>query len=179
MIKSLIQIDAAINPGNSGGPLLDTQGRMIGMNTAIASRGGDSAGVGFAIPINTIARVVPQLIASGRAIRADIGILTVYQTPEGLLIKTLSPGGPAERAGLKGPQVVVRRKRQGPITYEYKTLDRSAADLIVAIDGQKIVDGDEFLTYIESKQPGDEIVLTAIRGGREVPIRVRLDAGED
>ena len=178
-IKSLIQIDAAINPGNSGGPLLDTQGRMIGMNTAIASRGGDSAGVGFAIPINTIARVVPQLIASGRAIRADIGILTVYQTPEGLLIKTLAPGGPAERAGLKGPQVVVRRKRQGPIAYEYKTLDRSAADLIVAIDGQKIVDGDEFLTYIESKQPGDEVVLTVVRDGRESPIRVRLDAGEE
>ena len=178
-IKSLIQIDAAINPGNSGGPLLDTQGRMIGMNTAIASRSGDSAGVGFAIPINTIARVVPQLIAGGHAIRADIGILTVYQTPDGLLIKTLAPGGPAERAGLKGPQVVVRRKRQGPITYEYKTLDRSAADLILAIDGQKVVDGDEFLTYIESKQPGDEVTLTVVRGGREVPIRVRLDGGEE
>jgi S1-C subfamily serine protease len=178
-IKSLIQIDAAINPGNSGGPLLDTQGRMIGMNTAIASRSGDSAGVGFAIPINTIARVVPQLIASGRAIRADIGILTVYQTPEGFRVKTLAPGGPAERAGLKGPQLVVRRKHQGPIAYEYKTLDRSAADLIVAIDGQKVVDGDGFLTYIESKQPGDEVVLTVIRGGREVPVRIRLDAGEE
>jgi S1-C subfamily serine protease len=176
-IKSLIQIDAAINPGNSGGPLLDTQGRMIGMNTAIASRSGDSAGVGFAIPINTIARVVPQLVAGGRVVRADIGILTVYHTPEGLRIRTLAPGGPAERAGLKGPQIVVRRKRQGPITYDYKTVDRLAADLIVAVDGQKVVDGDEFLTHIESKQPGDEVVLTVIREGREVPIRVKLDAG--
>jgi S1-C subfamily serine protease len=178
-IKSLIQIDAAINPGNSGGPLLDTQGRMIGMNTAIASRAGDSAGVGFAIPINTIARVVPQLIADGRIVRADIGILTVFRTPEGLRIRTLAPGGPAERAGLKGPQLVVRRKRQGPIAYEYKTVDRAAADLLVAIDGRKIVDGDDFMTYIESKQPGDEVVLSVIREGREVPVRVRLDAGEE
>ncbi|MBN2023611.1 MAG: trypsin-like peptidase domain-containing protein [Pirellulales bacterium] len=178
-IKSLIQIDAAINPGNSGGPLLDSRGRMIGMNTAIASRTGESAGVGFAIPVNTIGRVMPQLIEHGRVVRADIGILTVYQMRQGLLVKDLEPGGPAEQAGLRGPQVVRRRKQQGPIVYEYQTLDRSAADLIVAIDGQKIADADELLTQVESKQPGDEVVLTIIRGGREMKVPVRLSADEE
>ena len=82
-LRSIIQIDAAINPGNSGGPLLDSHGRMIGMNTAIASKTGESAGVGFAIPINTIARVVPQLIQNGRVRRPDSGIARVYQTDRG------------------------------------------------------------------------------------------------
>src|SRR3974390_2705092 len=100
----MIQIDAAINPGNSGGPLLDSHARMIGMNTAIASKTGESAGVGFAIPINTIARVVPQLIQSGHVRRPDSGIAKVYQTDHGLLIAMLVPNGPAERAGLQGPK---------------------------------------------------------------------------
>ncbi len=132
-IKQIIQIDAAINPGNSGGPLLDSRGRMIGMNTAIASKTGTSAGVGFAIPINTIARVVPQLIRTGRVIRPETGIARVYETEHGLLIDTLTPGGPAERAGLQGPRVVRRQKRQGPIVYEYRQIDRNAADLIVGV----------------------------------------------
>ncbi|MBN2215827.1 MAG: trypsin-like peptidase domain-containing protein [Pirellulales bacterium] len=178
-IKSLIQIDAAINPGNSGGPLLDSRGRMIGMNTAIASHTGESAGVGFAIPINTINRVVPQLIQNGRVIRADIGILTVYPTRNGLLIRTLAPGGPAERAGLRGPQVIRRRKQQGPIVYQYETLDRSAADLIVGIDGQPVTDADEFMTYIESKEPGDQVTLAVVRDGRRTDVPVQLAAGED
>jgi len=178
-IKSLIQIDAAINPGNSGGPLLDSHGRMIGMNTAIASHTGESAGVGFAIPINTIARVVPQLLKNGRVIRADVGISTVYPAREGLLIRTLAPGGPAERAGLHGPQVIRRQKQQGPIVYRYETIDRSAADLIVAIDGQPVTDADEFMTYIESKDPSDTVTLTVVRNGRRVDVPVQLAAGED
>jgi len=178
-IKSLIQIDAAINPGNSGGPLLDSHGRMIGMNTAIASRTGESAGVGFAIPVNTIARVLPQLIKNGRVIRADIGILTVYPMRDGLLIRTLLPGGPAERAGLRGPQLIRRRKKQGPIVYEYQTIDRSAADLIVAIDGRPVTDADQLLTYIESKEPNDKVVLTVVRDGRRVDVPVQLTAGEE
>jgi len=175
-IKSLIQIDAAINPGNSGGPLLDSRGRMIGMSMAIASRTGESAGIGFAIPANTIARVVPQLVERGHVVRADIGIQTVYQMREGLLIKDLVPGGPAEQAGLRGPQVIRRRTRQGPVVYEYETLDRSAADLIVAVDGKRIGDADELLTQIETKQPGEQVVLTVVREGRETQIPVRLGA---
>jgi S1-C subfamily serine protease len=173
-IRSIIQIDAAINPGNSGGPLLDSHSRMIGMNTAIASKTGESAGVGFAIPINTIARVVPQLIAAGRVRRPETGIARVYETDKGLLIATLVPGGPAERAGLQGFKVVRQQKRQGPFVYEYQTVDRSAADLVVAVDDKPIKSGDDFLDAVESKRPGDQVVITVIRQGqaRQVPLRL-------
>lgn len=177
-IKSIIQIDAAINPGSSGGPLLDSRGRMIGMNTAIASKTGESAGVGFAIPVNTIARVVPQLIANGRVRRPNIGITRAFQTERGLLIGTLVPGGAAERAGLQGLKVVQRRKRQGPFTYQYETIDRSAADLIVAADGQPVRTGDDLLTIIEGKKPGDQVVVTVVRGEQKRNVTVRLDADE-
>lgn len=178
-IKQIIQIDAAINPGSSGGPLLDSRARMIGMNFAIATKTGESAGVGFAIPINTIARVVPQLIQHGKMIRPEIGIARVYQTERGLLIATLVPGGPAEKAGLRGPRVVRQQKRQGPFIYQYQTIDRSAADLIVGLDGQPVKTADDFLNLLESKQPGDQVVVTVIRGGRQVDVPVRLEAGEE
>ena len=177
-IKSIIQIDAAINPGNSGGPLLDSRGRMIGMNTAIASRTGESAGVGFAIPVNTIARVVPQLIQKGRVLRPDSGIVRVYQTERGLLIATLAPGGAAEKAGLRGPKVVRQRKQQGPVVYETQTVDRSAADLIVAVDGKRVRTGDDFLTAVEAKQPGEQVMLTIIREGKEVRVPLKLETSE-
>ena len=174
-IKSIIQIDAAINPGSSGGPLLDSRGRMIGMNTAIASRTGESAGVGFAIPINTIARVVPQLIENGRVRRPSIGIAQVYQTGTDLLIARLVPGGAAERAGLQGPKIIERRKRQGPVVYRFHTIDRSAADRIVAVDGQPVRTADDLLTIVESKKPGDKVVVTVIRDGQKKRIPIRLD----
>ena len=177
-IKSIIQTDAAINPGNSGGPLLDSRSRLIGINTAIASATGQSSGVGFAISVNTIARVVPQLIEKGRVLRPDAGILKVYQTEAGLLIATLAPGGPAEGAGLRGPKVVRERRRQGVFSYDYTTVDRSAADLIVAVDGAAIATADEFLTAIETKQPGDEVLLTVVREGRELQVPVRLGSDE-
>jgi S1-C subfamily serine protease len=177
-IKQIIQVDAPINPGNSGGPLLDSRSRMIGMNTAIYSKKGESAGVGFAIPTNTISRVVTQLIADGRVTRADIGIESVYQTEEGLLISSLTPGGPAERAGLQGPQVVRRRRRDGPFIYEYRTIDRAAADLIKAIDSERVQTVDELLTAIEAKQPGDRVVVTVHRDGQEVDVPVTLEAGD-
>lgn len=176
-IKSIIQIDAAINPGNSGGPLLDTRGRLIGMNTAIASRTGQNAGVGFAIPAHVIARVVPQLISEGRVTRPEVGIVQVYQTEQGLLIATLVPGGPAERAGLRGPRVVRERRRQGPFLYEYETIDRSAADLIIAVDGQPTLTADDFLSAIEAHRPGDTVTITVIREGRRVDVPVTLGRG--
>ncbi|HZN34588.1 MAG TPA: trypsin-like peptidase domain-containing protein, partial [Pirellulaceae bacterium] len=117
-MKSIIQIDAALNRGNSGGPLLDTRGRLIGMNTAIASSTGENTGVGFAIPADTIKRVVPQLITTGKVIRPEAGISRVQQTESGLVIVTLVPGGAAERAGLRGFKVVREQKRRGPFTYE-------------------------------------------------------------
>lgn len=177
-IKSIIQIDAAINPGNSGGPLLDSHGRLIGMNTAIASPTGQSAGVGFAIPVDNIARIVPQLIERGRVIRPDVGITRVLQTEHGLLIATMTPGGPAEKAGLQGFRIVKQRRRQGPFTYESQAIDRNAADLVVAVDGEKIVTANDFLSLIEAKQPGQEVVLTIIRAGRKMKVPVRLSAGD-
>ena len=173
-IKSIIQIDAAINPGSSGGPLLDSHGRLIGMNTAIASSTGQSSGVGFAIPIGNIARIVPQLIDRGRVIRADAGILRVAETEHGLLIATMVAGGPAEWAGLRGFRVVRQRRRQGPFAYETQTIDRTVADLIVAVDGEKVTTKDDFLSLIEARRPGDEARITVIRDGQPVDIAVRL-----
>jgi S1-C subfamily serine protease len=174
-IKSIIQIDAAINPGNSGGPLLDTHGRLIGTNTAIASKTGQSAGVGFAIPINLIAHIVPQLISRGRVVRPEIGITKVYQTEEGLLIADLTKDGPAERAGLRGPQLT--RKRRGPFTVE--RLDRNSADLIAEVDGTAVKTGDDFLGLIERKEPGQQVTLTIVREGRKMRVAVRLAGGEE
>ena len=177
-IKSIIQIDAAINPGNSGGPLLDSHGRLIGMNTAIASSTGQSAGVGFAIPVATISRVVPQLIERGRVIRPDIGIARAMQLEDGLLIATMTPHGPAEQAGLRGFRVVRQKRRQGPFTYETQSVDRSHADLIIAIDGEKITTANDLLAIIDAKQPGDDVMLTIIREGREMQVAVRLATAE-
>ena len=113
-MKSIVQIDAAINPGNSGGPLLNNQGEMVGVNVAIASKVGESSGVGFAIPVNTAKRVIPQLIENGRVIRPDIGITRDYKTEEGLLIATVAPEGPADQAGLQGFKLVKTRTQRGP-----------------------------------------------------------------
>lgn len=172
-IRSIIQIDAAINPGNSGGPLLDSHARLIGMNTAIASNTGQSSGVGFAIPSNLISRVVPQLIRHGRVIRPEIGIQRVFETEQGLLVARLTPNGPAERAGLRGPSVV--RRRRGPIVFE--RVDQSTADLIVGVDGKEIKTADDFLGYIESKRPGDTVTLIIIRDDRPMEISVTLGGG--
>ena len=177
-IRSCIQIDAAINPGNSGGPLLNSRGKLIGMNTAIASSTGQSSGIGFAVPSESIARVVPQLIERGKVIRPDAGIARVMQTEQGLIVVTMQPGGPAERAGLQGFRLIKQRKTKGPFVYETQTIDRSNADLIVGVDGQKIVKAGDFLAIIEAKRPGDEVVLTIVRQGRELNVPIRLTAGE-
>ena len=100
-IKGIIQTDAAINPGNSGGPLLNSRGHVIGMNTAIVSHVGQSAGISFAVPINSISRILGQLIENGRVIRADLGIAKVYATGDGLLVMAIVEGGPAEKAGIQ------------------------------------------------------------------------------
>ncbi len=168
-IKSIIQIDAAMNPGSSGGPLLDSHGRLIGMNTAIASKTGQNSGIGFAIPVNLVSRVVPELITHGRVIRPEIGIQKVFETEHGLLIAQLTPNGPADRAGLRGPII---RRRRGPFIIEY--VDRSTADLIVAVDGEEVKSADSFLDIIERKKPNDRVILTIIREGRRMDAPVIL-----
>ena len=172
-IKSIIQIDASINPGNSGGPLLDLHGRLIGINTAIASRTGQSAGVGFAIPVDLVARVVPELITHGRVYRPEVGIQRVFETENGLLLERLTPDGPAERAGLRGPTLI--RQRRGPFVFE--RLDRSTADLIVKVDGKEVKSVGDFREAIESRKPGESVTLTVIREGQPVDIEIQLAGG--
>lgn len=168
-VKQIIQIDAAINPGNSGGPLLDSHGRLIGINTAIASKTGQSAGVGFAIPANLVARVVPELIQHGKVIRPEAGV-RLFETEKGLMVAQVTPNGSAEQAGLKGPKVT--RKRTGPFVVE--RVDRSAADLIQAVDGEEIKSQDDFLSVIERKHPGDQVTLTVLRDGRKISVEMTL-----
>jgi S1-C subfamily serine protease len=175
-IKSIIQTDAAINPGNSGGPLLDSGGRLIGMTTAIASRTGQSSGVGFAIPVGTLRRIVPQLIAQGRVVRPDAGIARVYQSEAGLLVAAVAPDGPAERAGVRGFRVIRERRRQGPFMAEFERVDRSGADLIVAVGGEPVRTADDFLSLVESRNPGDRVLLTVIREGHSLDIPLTLTA---
>lgn len=177
-MKSIIQIDAALNRGNSGGPLLDSRSRLIGMNTAIASRSGENTGVGFAIPVNTISRIVPQLIHNGRVIRPDLGITRVLQTDHGLVIATLTPGGPAERAGLRGFRIIKNQRRFGPFLSEEVQIDRNYADLILALDGEPVKSADDLLSAVERRQPGEETVVTVLREGRRVNVGVVLGAEE-
>lgn len=175
VIKGIIQTDAAVNPGNSGGPLLDKRARLVGLNTAIVGPAKQSSGVGFAIPVNNIKRVVPQLIRYGRVIRADIGILEVWQIEgQGLLLRKLAKNGAASEAGLRGPEVQI--KRRGLV--ERLSLDPSRADMIIAIDGQKISRFDELLALVESKQPGDTVKLTFVRGREVHEMAVKLKASE-
>lgn len=173
-MKSIIQIDAALNRGNSGGPLLDSRSRLIGMNTAIASRSGENTGVGFSIPVNTISRVVPQLIRNGRVIRPDLGITRILQTDQGLVIATLTPGGAAERAGLRGFRIIKNQRRFGPFLSEEVQVDRNYADVIVALDGEAVKSADDLLSAIESRQPGEETVVTVLREGRRINVGVVL-----
>ncbi|MFW6169724.1 MAG: S1C family serine protease [Planctomycetota bacterium] len=175
-IKNIIQIDAALNRGNSGGPLLNSRGRLVGMNTAIASSTGENTGVGFTIPVNTIKRVVPELIEHGQVTRPDLGIARIYQRPDGLMIAALVPGGPAEEAGLKGFRLVRTRSRRGPYIVEQTEIDKSHADIIVGIDGQEVETVDELLALVEQKDPGDQVTVTVLRDGRKVDVPVTLGA---
>ncbi len=171
MIKSVIQIDAALNRGNSGGPLLDSQGKVIGMNTAILSRSGENSGIGFAVPANTIRRVVDQILQFGKVIRPTAS-LAVTAVPGGLQVIQVEPGGAADRAGLKGWE---RKVIRSEFTI-YQVLDKSNADTIVAVDGKRIESEDDFLTQIEEKQPGDQVTLEVVRGGQRRNVTLTLDA---
>jgi S1-C subfamily serine protease len=175
-IQGVIQTDAAINPGNSGGALLDTQGKLIGINTAIASRSGGSHGVGLAIPSKTILRIVPQLIGNGKVIRGEFGIDALREVSptlpngtriQGLLILELARNGPAEKAGLRSPRV--SRERGIP------RRDISTADIITAVDGvptKKVVD---FTAIVDERKPDDRIVLDVFREGRIIQVPLVLE----
>jgi S1-C subfamily serine protease len=173
-MKSIIQTDAAMNPGNSGGPLLDTAGRMIGMNVAIATKTGQSAGLGFAIPVNRIRQSVTQLIEHGEVIRADIGIVAVVETDRGLQIVQTNRGGPADGAGLRGWRKVQREVTRGPLVYTVERNDPSVADVIVAVDGEPMEQASQFVEKIDERQPGEQVVLTVLRDGEKLNVPVTL-----
>jgi S1-C subfamily serine protease len=170
MIKGIIQTDAAINPGNSGGPLLNSRGEVIGMNTAILSQVGQSAGISFAVPIGAISRILRPLLEHGRVIRADLGLTRVYRRGDGLLVLGVAEGGPADRAGIRPIGVKLMRTGFGVI----RRLDPETADAIVAIDGKPVKSVDDLLNEVEAHAPGEQVTLTVIRGGREVEVPVTL-----
>jgi S1-C subfamily serine protease len=176
MIDEAIQTDAAINPGNSGGPLLNNHGEVIGINTMIASNVGQSAGIGFAIPINTAKAVLNDLVTLGRVRRPALGIRTIPISPElaeqmglaadyGLLIVQVVPGGSAERAGLRGG---TERAYLGNMPI------MTGGDLIVAIDGQDVQSQQDLSQIMNNHRAGDSVRITVYRGKRKVDVTVAL-----
>ncbi len=167
-MRGLIQTDAAINPGNSGGPLLDADGRLIGMNTAILSQSGDSAGIGFAVPINQIRRILPELIATGKVLRPRLGWI-LDDTNQGAMVKWVAKGSPAESAGIEPAyRLVASAFLRGYI------LDYSRADLIYSVNGKRVVTKDEVEDIVSQSVPGKAIEFVLRRGGIEGRERIVL-----
>jgi S1-C subfamily serine protease len=175
-IEGAIQTDASINPGNSGGPLLDSHGRMIGINSQILSPSGASAGVGFAVPVNIAKRIVPQLIRSGQVLRPKLGISTrnvealrnqvELPVEDGVLIWQVAPGGAAANAGLRG----LTQTEDG---------DVELGDIIVAINGEKVANSDDLFRVLDKHQVGAVVPVEVMRNGRRITVPVRLTQGPD
>lgn len=177
MMKNIIQVDAALNQGNSGGPLLDTTGRVVGMNTAIATLTGQNTGVGFAVPANTIRRVLPQLIEYGRVQRASLGIDLFWKSENGLGVVRTVRNGPAFSAGLRGLKVERKVVSVGGRLFETVQADKSSADRIIAIDGVTIRSTDDLQEFLDARKPGQTVKLTVLRQGNtlEVPVTLGLE----
>ncbi|HTS35441.1 MAG TPA: trypsin-like peptidase domain-containing protein [Candidatus Solibacter sp.] len=176
MIDEAIQTDAAINPGNSGGPLMNWHGEVIGINTMILSNSNQSAGIGFAIPINTAKAVLNDLMTLGRVRRPALGISTIPISPElaeeiglpadyGLLIVQVTPGGSADLAGLRGG---TERAYLGNIPIML------GGDLIIAIDGEKVQDQDDLSQMMNNHRAGDTVTITIYRNKKKMDVSVAL-----
>ena len=172
-IEDVLQTDAAVNPGNSGGPLLDSAGRLIGVNTAIYSPSGASAGIGFAVPVDTVNRIIPQLIAQGKVVRPFMGVrisdpigqqITQRMGVPGLLVMVVDQGSPAERAGIQGTRTTPDGSRIIP------------GDVIQAVNGKPVNSSDELYAALERRKPGDEVTLTLYRNKQTREVRVKLEA---
>ena len=170
-IKNVIQTDAAINPGNSGGPLLDSSGRLIGVNTAIYSPSGSSSGIGFAIPVDEVNRVVPQLIAHGKINRPGLGVQVAADQlgrqlgVEGVLVLQTVPGSPAASAGIRP----TRKDQDGDVI---------RGDSIVAIDGKAVKKANDLFSLLEKYKVGDTVKLEIVREGERVEVEVVLGTVE-
>jgi S1-C subfamily serine protease len=176
LMEDIIQTDAAINPGNSGGPLLNSEGEIIGINSAIISPSGGSVGIGFAIPVNVARRIVPELIAKGYVTYPYIGATIMPLFPEvakhlklkvekGAMIAEVVKGGPADKAGLKGGSQRVQVGNMIVI---------AGGDIVVKVDQHEVKTNDELIRYIREKKPGDTIVLQVYRKGDFVDVKVTL-----
>ena len=167
-IEGVIQTDAPMNPGNSGGPLLDSAGRVIGMNTAILSPTGAYVGIGFAVPIDCINRIVPVIISGNAVARPNLGITPVPDHLarrlglDGVLILTISPNTTAEKAGLRATQ----RSDDGKVVL---------GDLITAVDGEPVRTGDDLLKAVDKHKVGDTVQLTIQREGKKMTVPVTLE----
>ena len=171
-IDHLIQTDAAINPGNSGGPLLDSAGRLIGINTAIYSPSGASAGIGFAVPVDTVNRVVPELIKTGKYVRPSLGIgidedinhkLSEFLDKKGVFVLRVSRGSSADKAGLKAANV----SSDGTVT---------PGDIITAVEGMPVDTVGKLLARLDDFSIGSKVKLTLQRGGSKIELPVTLEA---
>lgn len=168
-IEGAIQTDAAINPGNSGGPLLDSSGRLIGVNTQIVSPSGAYAGIGFAVPVDTVNRIVPELIKHGKLIRPGLGVSLVPDAMakrwgiKGLIIGRVSRGGSAERAGLRGARETVTGRVE-------------LGDILVAVDGKAVETVDDLMDVLEKYKVGDRVRVDIIRNNKRQSVEVTLQA---
>lgn len=168
-IEGVIQTDAAINPGNSGGPLLDSAGRLIGVNTQIVSPSGAYAGIGFAVPVDTVNRIVPELIKHGKLIRPGLGVSLVPDAMakrwgiKGLIIGKVTRGGPADRAGLKGARETMAGRIQ-------------LGDIILSVAGKPMNTVDDLMDVMEEHKVGDHVNVEILRGKRQEKVSVTLQA---
>lgn len=184
IIRNMIQTDAAINPGNSGGPLLDTSGKMIGINTIIISNSGSSSGVGFAVPVKTARRVVNDLLKYGKVRRGTIKISPVQMTSSiaqyanlplnyGILVSKVEKGSNAEKCGLKGGTKAVQYGSRFNSTTIYL-----GGDIITEIDGIEIRTYADYTSALEAKRPNDEVSVKVFRDGQIVRLKIVLDGAD-
>jgi S1-C subfamily serine protease len=176
MIEDLIQTDASINPGNSGGPLLNSQGEIIGINTAIISPTGASVGIGFAIPVNTAKRIVPQLISKGyvsypwagasvQPLFPELARFLKLKVERGAMVIDVTPGGPADKAGLRGGDRQIQARNLQLIV---------GGDVITQVDQHEVKDADDLIKYIRERKPGDAVTLKVLRGGQFKNVKITL-----
>ncbi len=169
-IRDCIQTDAAINAGNSGGPLLDSAGRVIGINTQIYSPTGTSAGIGFAVPVDTINRIVPQLIRHGKVVKPGLGVILANEQLaqrvgiRGVVVRAVPKGTAADRAGIRGFAVADFGRRQ------------MLGDVIVGVDGTPIANPRDLYLVLDEKQVGDTISVSIARAGKKQVVQVTLQA---
>ena len=185
IIRNMIQTDAAINPGNSGGPLLDTAGKMVGINTMIMSSSGSSAGVGFAVPVSTARRVINDLLQFGKVNRGIISITPVQMTgaiaqyagvgiSTGILVSAVKKGSGADKGGIRGGTKAVQYgSRWNPTTIYL------GGDIITAIDTVAVRTYADYTSALESKRPGDTVSVTVYRDGKTQKLTVTLDGADN